>query len=335
MSFAEPLFLVLTLLVVPMLWLRRKRQAAVGHSQAGQYRNLRSVPIVGWLPAVLFTLAWTAMCVALARPMLPHVNEKQSIQTRDVIITTDISASMWTQLSDPAQQQLANSGQQAGGDASGQPPRQPMRIDAAVQAIKLFVARRQGDRVALFVFDTDTYYHWPLTADLKIILDKADLISKTMGGGTNFEGPSDGNPGMGPLQAAINHFKQYGKAKTKVLIMVTDGEDSISAKRMDELQAQMQAAGIRLYVLGVGDSWTNGSQPDLKTFVERMGGVVIPVGDAAQMRAGMDKIDQLEKSTVSLEKQVSYKDIYQVFLGAGIVLWLLYLASAAFIRESA
>lgn len=332
MTFAEPIWLALCLVLVALLWLNRRRQKALGHSQARSYRNLRSMPLVAWLPAVLFALAWSALCVALARPMLPQVAERQSIQTRDVIVTCDISSSMTMTLSDPAQQQLANGGQPAG-DNGNQP--QPRRLDAAAQAIKMFVSRRQGDRVALFEFDTDTYYLAPLTTDLKIILDAADLIPKTVGGGTNFEGPSDGNPGMGPLQAAINHFRKNGKAKTKVLIMVTDGEDSMSAKRMDELQALMQAQQIRLYVLGVGDGWTNGSQLDLRTFAERLGGTVIPVGDAAQMRAGMDKIDQLEKTTITLEKQVSYKDIYQWFVAGGVVLWLLYLASAALIRESA
>ncbi len=340
MTFAQPLFLVLALLAVPMLWLRRKRQAALGHSQVAEHKNLRSMPVIGWIAPLLFVLAWTALCVALARPLLPHVAEKRTIQTRDFIIAVDISGSMWTPLTDPAQATFAG-GQSAAGTtntAPGDPapaPQPPTRIDAAEKAVKMFVARRQGDRVALFEFDTDTYYCWPLTDDLKIIQDKANLLNQTQGGGTNFEGPSQDNPGMGPLQAAINHFKKYGKARTKVLIMVTDGEDNISAQRMDELQAQMQAQGIRLYVLGVGDSWTSGQQVDLRTFTERMGGIVIPVGDAAQMRAGMDKIDQLEKSTVTLEKQTSYTDIFYLFLGLSVVLWLFYFATSALIREKA
>lgn len=334
MSFAEPIFLALVLLVLPMLWLRRRRQNAVGHSQAGMHKNLSAPPIIGWLPTIFFALAWTALCVALARPMLAHVSEQTSIQTRDFVIATDISGSMWQALSDPGLQQFADGSNPDPADPFGS--QQPRRIDGAKKAIKLFVSRRQGDRVGFLVFDTDTYYHWPLSSDLQIILDKADLIDNASGGGTNFEGPSDFNPGLGPLQAAVDHFRKYGKAKTKVLILVTDGEDSISAKRMDELQAQMQALGIKLYVLGVSEGWANGAQLDLRTLVEeRMGGMAIPVSDAAQLRAGMDKIDQLEKSAVSMEKQVSYRDVYQLFLAAGIVLWLLYFASAALIREQA
>ena len=100
MSFAAPIFLALIVLVVPMLWLRRKRQAAVGHSQAGTAKDLRSMPVVGWVPRILFVLAWAALCVALARPMLPQVKERQSIQTRDFILATDISGS-WCNGSTP------------------------------------------------------------------------------------------------------------------------------------------------------------------------------------------------------------------------------------------
>lgn len=331
MSFAEPLYLALTILVVPMLWLRRKRQSAVGHSQAETHKGMRSFFLFGWLPTIFLIAAWLALCAAMARPMLEEVTEKKSIQTRDFIVATDFSGSMWGMLQDPGQQNFAGGGTTGG----AQPPQQLRRIDAARQAIKTFVASRQGDRVALFVFDTDTYPLWPLSEDLKVINDKADLIGRTMGGGTNFEGPSRGNPGYGPLQSAINHFVKYGKSTTKVLIMVTDGEDSISAERAAELTAMLEKLGIKLYVLGVGESWTNGNQVDLRTFTENLGGIVIPVGDAEQMRAGMNKIDQLEKSTVVLEKQVSHKPIYQVFLAASLAFWLLYLGTSALIRESA
>ncbi len=343
MSFASPLYLALVILVVPMLWLRRKRQTAVGHSQVNLHKNLRSVPIIGWLPTLLFILAWTALCVALARPLLPEVSQKKVIQTRDFIICTDISGSMWSVVQDQDQVNYAGGQPSASnpapgsgtGDGDSSQPQQLRRIDIAQLAIQDFVSHRQGDRVALFVFDDQTYYHWPLTDDLKIIQRKAKLLNLRQGGGTNFEGPDQSNPGVGPLQAAIDHFKAFGKAKTKVLIMVTDGEDSIDPARADVLAQQMQQMGIHVYVLGVGESWTSGQDLDLGKFADRMGGTVIRVGNKADMQAGFAKIDQMEKSAVVLETSVSYKDIYQYFLGLSLILWLLYLGSTALIRENA
>src|SRR3990167_3641602 len=101
MSFAYPLVLALTLAMVPMLWLKHKRQAALGHSHVGVHSALRSMTLVGWIPSLVFALAWTALCVALARPLLPEIKEKQVIQTRDFVVVTDISGSMSKTISDP------------------------------------------------------------------------------------------------------------------------------------------------------------------------------------------------------------------------------------------
>jgi Ca-activated chloride channel homolog len=211
------------------------------------------------------------------------------------------------------------------------------RIDVAQETIKNFAERRKGDRVALLVFDDDTYYHWPLTTDLKIIERKSQLLNKRSGGGTNFDGPSESSRGMGPLQASINHFKELGQAKTKVLVMVTDGESNISPTRFEELASQMEAMGVKIYVLGIGESWVNnGSMTmDLRRFVDRLGGTVIPVGDAVQMRTAFDTIDKLELSKVELEKSVSYREIYHYFLVLSVALFLLYLGFTALTRETA
>jgi Mg-chelatase subunit ChlD len=190
--------------------------------------------------------------------------------------------------------------------------------------------------VGLLVFDDDTYYHWPLTDDLRIIKRKSQLLNKRSGGGTNFDGPSESSQGIGPLQAAINHFAEMGQAKTKVLVMVTDGESNISPKRFEELATQMEALGIRIYILGVGESWTSGGAnmtADLRRFSDRLGGTVIPVGDAVQMRGAFDTIDRLEVSKVLLEKSISYKDIYHWFLAGSVLLFLLYLGATAVIRQ--
>lgn len=335
MSFAHPLLLALTLAVVPMLWLKRRHQSALGHSQVDAHNDQRFLSALGFLPALLLTLSWAALCIALARPLLPEVSEKRTIQTRDFIVVVDVSGSMFVPIEDPDQENFA--GGQPGSGNPGTGTRQLQRIDVAQEAAKVFVERRQGDRVGLMIFDDETYYHWPLTDDRKIILRKTQLLNKRPGGGTNFDGPNEWSRGIGPLQASIDHFKEMGRAKTKVLIMVTDGESNISPKRFAELSQEMEKLGVKIYVLGIGESWVKGGfmTMDLRRFVERLNGSVLPVGDAQQLRKGFDTIDQLEVSKVELEKAVSFRDIYHLFLAAAVVLWLLYLATTALFRENA
>ncbi len=121
------------------------------------------------------------------------------------------------------------------------------------------------------------------------------------------------------------------------MIIVTDGEASISAERKELLTRTLTEMGIKVYVLGVGDSWVNNSPmtQDLRGLVEGLGGTVIPVGDGAQLRAAFATINQLEKSQVELEKSVSYKPFSMPFLIAALVLALLYLGLSALVRDDA
>jgi Ca-activated chloride channel family protein len=287
--------------------------------------NVRSVPLVGRLPQILLVAFFVLAALAMSRPQLPDVGEKEVIITRDFIIAVDISGSMQGQISDP--DQLAVAGEVK--DAAGQPVQTVKRIQLAEKAISLFVKEREGDRVALFMFDTSVYYSWPLSKDLRVIeLKNVGRTGTYNGGGTDFSSES------GPIQAAVDHFKELGQAQSKVLIMVTDGEDSIPEERMQQLLPMLQAGGIKIYTLAIG--WSNpNAENDLRKITEATGGQVIVVGNGADMKAGFQKISELEKSRVEVEKTVSYRDIYQFFLiGAGLVLCL-FLVAAALVREDA
>lgn len=325
-TFAYPVFLVAVLLLVPMLWLGYRRRSSVGHTQTTLHDGIKSVPLIGRLPTILLIMFWVAACLALARPQLPEEAEREVIITRDFVIATDISGSMTATISDPGQIVLGG----ADSSTSGANNR-VTRLMVAERAIELFVQEREGDRVALFLFDTQTYYSWPLSKDLRVIELKNRGINRYNGGGTDFAST------RGPIQAAINHFKELGQAQSKVLIMVTDGEDSIPEKRYKELLEQMTRDGIKIYTIGVGESWTrvNSWTRDLERFTEETGGIVIKAGDAEQMRQGFALINELERSTVEIDRTVSYRDIYQFFLMGALALGLLYLGSSVLVREDA
>jgi Ca-activated chloride channel family protein len=332
-TFLYPYLLALSVAVVPLLWLRRKRQSAIGHPGVGIHKNVKTIPIVGWLPSIFLIISFVAMVAALARPVLPEVSENRTIETRDIVVTVDISGSMSGSLPPPTQPtDSANQTPQTGTSDSGT-PKDYRRLDAARDAIVAFVKARDGDRIGVMVFDDQSYWYWPLSDDHKIVLRKAQILNSYTGGGTNFEGPSDKASGIGPFQAAIDHFREYGKAKTKVLVLVTDGEDSISQKRQDEIAAQLEELGIKLYVLGVG--WTPGSSNDLSTFATRVNGKIYQVGDQAQMQQAFADISALEKSNITVEKSTTYRDLYAYFVLASLAFLALFLGSVVFTREDA
>lgn len=205
-------------------------------------------------------------------------------------------------------------------------------------ARRMFVnsPNRKGDRVGVILFNDQPYNVWPLSLDLNTINRKLFLISKYNAGGTNFSGPDDVNVNVGGVQAGINHLLEITKPdETRVLIMVTDGEDSINDKRFGELVDQLKKEHIRLYVLGVGESWGSGTKPDLQRLAEQAGGVVIPIGDTKAMQDGFTKIDQLEKTSARVDPISSERDISMWFFAASLVLGLLYLASIVLVRDDA
>ncbi len=356
-TFAQGKYLFLALLLAPIFWLWNRRRNALGHPGVDLHKDLRSIPLLSKLCVSLFTLGYLALVCATAKPLLPEVGIKESREARDFVIGADISGSMFQQINDPEQKKIIDAEEeaerkaaleegaapekvQAGGAPGAQPNNQgPTRIQMARYAIKTFVKERQGDRVALIAFDDQAYYCWPLTTDLDIIAQKARLLGKRQGGGTNFDGPSDTAPQIGAFQAAINHFRDMGQARTKVIIFVSDGDAGISEKRHRALVEQMSQPGqtIRIYAFVIGEksAITSPQTESLRKLVAEVGGEIIAAGDASAMRAGFDRINQLEKSKIELEKSVSYRDITFLFLTAGLTLLGLFLASAAVLRENA
>ncbi len=235
-------------------------------------------------------LLWTSFSIGIAGPRLTQYSDKETVDTREIVIMVDTSGSMTTPLQNRDQQDFV---QQSGGtpkpDTAQADQRPATRANAARMGVKMFVDSRQGDRIALLLFDDQVYQACTFTGDLRILNKKLPLIDQYQGGGTNFDGPNPDNPNsnIGAIQGAINHFHEAGRGtKAPILIMVTDGEDSINAKRFVELGEQIKAMGIHMYVLGVGESWTNGTQVDLRRFAEEVGGKVFLVGNVQAMRDG-------------------------------------------------
>lgn len=320
------LILSVQLLAKTMLWLsvlslavtfiRRRRQPAELVTTVKVQKNLPGLPALSLVPQGLFLLAMLSINLWLAQPVIPLVHETRSMLTRDIFIAVDSSGSMDTQIIG------------ADGKAQGR------RIDAAARAAAFFVSHRQGDRVGLAIFDDNTYMHWPMTDDLRIILQKIQLIGgSTVGGGTNFEGPT------GPIQSVIDHWKEYGKADTKVLILISDGDAPLSAERIAELTAEMRALGGKLYLLGVGETWTDPEKSSaerlqpLKQLVAGLGGQIFAVADEQQMLEAVATIDKLEKSTVHTELAETFQDVSFYFGLAACLFFSLFIVSVAFTRE--
>jgi Ca-activated chloride channel family protein len=345
MSFIAPILLALIPVALVLLFLHVRRSRGFGHSQVSTQKDLRTFSLIGRLPIFAFGIVLTLLIVALARPVVPELHQYQTLETRDIFIAVDISGSMTSTVSDPNQTSFTGSPSTpvnqppAATDptSTAAPAQQPVtRLDVAQKAISTFVPLRKGDRIGLLYFDDEAYMSWPLTTDPDIILTYNKRTSGYRGGGTNFKGPWKSETKWGPIQTAIDNFDDMGQAKSKIIVMVTDGDDSIDEDRIQDFIAQCKARNIRIYALGVGEDWQSAAAsggPDLRKLAEGTGGQVMIVGVVSDMTKGINEINALEKSRIEVAQSTSFKDIFGIALLIAIVLGVIYHLSELFVRK--
>jgi Ca-activated chloride channel family protein len=336
-------FLLLIPVLLVLIYLASRNRKAFGHTQVESQVPLGQSTILAKLPVISLSIFLTLLIVALARPVMPETKARQVLQTRDFVIAVDISGSMLSEISDPKQLAFNAANPQPEPPkpkepkkASKEEPKGPTRLFVAQKAIDVFVKTRKDDRIGLLMFDDEAYYSWPITSDLNVILKRNKRTADYKGGGTNFDGP-DGTPysKLGPVQAAVDHFRQISKTKSKVLVMVTDGEANINPNRLRQLEELLAEDEIKLYVLGIGEGWVEDAHAtvDLRHLSEASGGKVLVVGVADEMQAGFDAINALEKTSIESETALSYLDIFHWFIIAGLAFSFLYLISTVLVRD--
>jgi len=226
--FANPeFFWLLLLLPLMLLWYwfwNKKSQANVTFSTTIAFKKTKS-----WSDALyhlLFVLRMIAIAlivVALARPQTHSENAKTKITDGiDIVMAIDVSASMLSQ------------------------DLKPNRFEALKKVASQFVKDRPNDRIGLVIYAGESYTKTPVTTDKSIILNALSEIT--------YGQIEDGTAiGMG-LATAVNRLKE-SKAKSRVIILLTDGVNNtgfIDPQTAAELAAEY---GIKVYTVGIG---TNG-----------------------------------------------------------------------------
>lgn len=338
MIFANPEMLWLALVAIPLIYWRRAR-TRVSHSAT------TNIPRIPWSHAVLSVVptALLAMCVilgavALARPQrITQIPTGTLVPGRDIMIALDYSYSMAQPFAgevpatkskenidweDPPPATAETDTKIAAANKAAQKPR---RIDAAMASLLAFVDTRlessQQDAIGLIAFDRHPLLRWPLDRDLRQIIRHGNFLPKGkapegFGEGTNF-----GTTGPGPIDLAIRHFVEYGRSQSRVLIIVSDGEDKLSEEARVRLEKALRKEHVQLYVVGVGLSKDS---VDIIKFAERVGGKesVFRVENAGDLVKCFRQIDQLESSPVPMETVRKHDELFVIPLVLALILVL-------------
>ena len=311
MTFASPEYFYLLLLIVPLvLWhflSRRKREASLKMASTEAYRYVPKSPRMALvqLPFLLRVLTLVLVVIILARPQTSHSLSDTETEGIDIMLAIDVSASM-----------LARDFQ-------------PDRITAAKEVAGSFIADRYGDRIGLVAFAAEAFTQSPLTTDQSTL---QTLLSRIRSGLIDDSGTAIGNG----LATAINRLRE-SDAKSKVVILLTDGVNNRGEITPLTAAEIAKAQNIRVYTIGVG---TRGMAPypavdmfgnityvkqkveiDEKTLTamaEMTGGKYFRATDNAKLKAIYDEINQLEKSKVEVFEHISYHELFLHWVLAAI-----------------
>ncbi|MDR3613187.1 MAG: hypothetical protein P4L53_06455 [Candidatus Obscuribacterales bacterium] len=347
-----------------------KRQISIKHSTLDPHQNL-----MGWRGltgrwSALLAVSYVCLLgfavnldLAMTVPTVPEASQIRLAKTRFVCIQKDSSGSMLTELlkgmaekadqdaaatNDPSAVKVDNGGAEkfvVQDQVKEQPKELKTRSDWATEVALYFIKRRMTmdllntDQVCLQRFDMDTYMVAPFSAD-KIALEmRVNHLNENVGGGTNFGGPTGFVTDVGPLQFAYDYFVHERKLHpdaTFVDIMVTDGYDAIDPERRKELEDLFVAFGIKFYVIGLGDGWSDPTKPlDLEKFAKELNkadpksGFVFRASEPGEMKRAMQKIDENEQHEEMVKTVQTHREVDDAFIAAALAFYLLYLVFAS------
>jgi Ca-activated chloride channel family protein len=299
MSFANPNFLWL-LLTLPLImgWYVYKniyRTNSLVISAPALFKGYKTSlkSYLQHIPFLMRSIAIAALIVALARPQSKHSWQDVRTEGIDIVLAIDISASM-----------LAKD-------------LKPDRLEASKAVATKFIENRPDDRIGLVIFSGESFTQCPLTTDHTVLKNLFGSVKTGM--------VQDGTAiGMG-LATAVSRLKD-SKAKSKVVILLTDGVNN-SGSIAPELAADLaRPFGIRIYTIGVGTKgmayspvgiYPNGQyaydyvkvdidEPVLKKISNATGGKYFRATNNAKLKAIYAEIDKMEKTIIE-EKQYSRK----------------------------
>ncbi|HMN33081.1 MAG: VWA domain-containing protein [Chitinophagaceae bacterium] len=311
-TFAQPHFFWLLLLLPVMLYWtyfsKRKKEnsfTVTSIHSLGKINETFKIKVRKFLP-ILRVLAILFLIIALARPQSSNINETIHNEGIDIVLSMDISGSMLAQ------------------------DFKPNRIEAAKKVASDFVINRPTDRIGLVIFSGESFTQCPLTTDQNTLLEQIKHVKSGL--------LEDGTAiGMG-LATAVERLRN-SKAKSKIIILMTDGVNNTGL--IDPITALeiAKAFKIRVYTIGIGtmgtapypiqDQFGNTTLQQMPVQIDEAlmqkisketAGKYFRATDNKSLEKIYQEIDKLEKTKIEMNTFKRYVDLYFPYLIFGLCL---------------
>ncbi|HTY87515.1 MAG TPA: VWA domain-containing protein [Candidatus Acidoferrum sp.] len=307
MTFAHPYFLLLLLLLPLLAWLKGRR----GRPPAFLYSSLELVEGLtrarrSRAGAVLAALRWlvvAAFIVALAQPRLMKSRAEVKASGIDIVAVIDLSGSM--ELPD-----FVLRGQRVS------------RLDMAKSVLSQFIDERPNDRIGLVAFGGRAYIASPLTLDHDFLQQNVGRLHLHM---------IEDNTAIGDaLTTALNRLQGLN-AKSKIVILMTDGQNNSGKVAPLTAAEAAQALGVKVYTIGIGNDEIASQMrrldllPDedtLQKIAQLTGGKYYRADNAERFRQIYAEIDKLEKTEAVINKFAQFHELFPWLVTLGLALLL-------------
>lgn len=287
-------------------------EASITFSDASVYRNAPMswrVRLI-YLPMLLRCAAFVLIVMAMARPQTHNAWDEKTVEGIDIMLAMDVSTSMLAE-------DLA-----------------PNRIEAAKQVAAEFVTDRPNDNIGLTIFAGEAFTQCPMTTDHASLLNLLRAVRTDIAAHGLI---SDGTAiGMG-LANAVSRLKA-SKAKSRVVILLTDGSNNMGDISPMTAAQIAKSMGIRVYTIGVGTNKVarypmpvaGGVQyvnipveidtKTLRNIAAMSDGHFYRATNTKELRRIYKDIDQLEKSRLNVKKFTKRYEAYQPFAIAALLM---------------
>ncbi|MFZ0392163.1 MAG: VWA domain-containing protein [Calditrichia bacterium] len=320
--FANPEYLYL-LLIIPFIayyfWRRGSRLS--GRIKYSTLKYVKNAP-VSWRQRfrrhlyILRLLVLSLFILGLARPQSGTRQQQITTEGIDIIMVLDVSSSMLAEDFKPDN-----------------------RLEAAKKVAQEFIQGRVNDRIGLVIFAGEAFTQSPLTLDYGVLVD---LLEKIKVAPREWDGTAIGNG----LATAVARLKD-SKSKSKVVILLTDGQNNSGEVDPQTAAHIAETFGVRVYTIGAGKHGTALMPQDdplfgrryvpvpvkidedlLKRISNETNGQYFRATDTEKLREIYSQIDQLEKTKIEVKEFTRYRELFVNYAGAGIALLLLELVLA-------
>ncbi len=305
-------FFLLAAVFVTLFFVFRRKSHGITHSYTSRLSEIsgRGSHILVRIPIILRALCLILLVIAAARPQFYIVSKDVNSFGVDIMICLDTSGSM----------------QAMDFELDGKPA---TRLAVVKKVVNDFIRQRESDRIGLVVFGQEAFTQSPLTMDKGLLLNLVEKMEIGMAGDSTAIGNA--------IAIAGKRLKDI-KAKSKIMIVLTDGRSNTGDITPQEAAAAAAALGIKIYSIGVGGTGpapfmvntffgprivrqsVDLDEETLKQIAAKGKGEYFRASDSKKLAEIYDIINNAEKTEVKVKEFFNFKELYYYFLIPAIIL---------------